>query len=107
MNACRLLTRIFPYLFELEREADAAGASDELIAVAERYHSLFWGPESRATRLVTDLGKLLFYRGLTLPDVVSDLPGVHYVIWYACLSLTRPTGQRVLGRMQHPQRYEN
>lgn len=82
LNACRLLTRILPYLHEL-----AAGITEdsnlENIEAATRLHSLFWDSNARGARLVSDIGKLLFYRGFTVADVVSEAPGTHYVIWYA------------------------
>ncbi|KAJ3063831.1 hypothetical protein HK102_008374, partial [Quaeritorhiza haematococci] len=87
LNCIRILTRILPYIFETQ--------SDEF---EER---LFWssspvgGTESEGAEqqeqqkddplgalLVKAVIKLLFSRTFTLPDVVSETPGIHYVIWY-------------------------
>ncbi|TPX43247.1 hypothetical protein SeMB42_g04800 [Synchytrium endobioticum] len=85
LNAIRILTRILPYVFE--------SASPAL------ENSLFWTPppspapttpstddgrsirDTLGAKLCIAVVKCLFVRGFTLPDYVSDLHGVQYVIW--------------------------
>lgn len=73
LNAIRLLTRILPFLFELDQNN-----------VQDPFYNMFWIVDegvNAGMKLVQNVVKLLFLRGFTLPDIVSDTPGVHYIIW--------------------------
>lgn len=76
LNCLRILTRFLPYIFELDSQSE----------IGQKFHTLFWkhkdGGECRASVLVRNVVELLFYRGFTLPEITSDKPGVHYVIWF-------------------------
>ncbi|TPX35892.1 hypothetical protein SmJEL517_g01803 [Synchytrium microbalum] len=75
INAVRILTRILPYIFEVPQSP-----------IEE---NLFWKAEGAdgglkdtlGAKLCTAVVKLLFIRGFTLPDYVSDHNGLQYVIW--------------------------
>ncbi|KAJ3321581.1 hypothetical protein HDU76_014068, partial [Blyttiomyces sp. JEL0837] len=75
LNCVRILTRILPYIFEAD-----GGHVEE---------NVFWTRNDTAPdavddrmgpRLVRAVVQLLFFRGFTLPDMVSEYPGVLYII---------------------------
>ncbi|TPX57219.1 hypothetical protein PhCBS80983_g03995 [Powellomyces hirtus] len=74
LNCIRVLTRLLPYVFELED-----GAVED---------KLFWSPvegeEAIGTILSRAVVQLLFFRGFTLPIGTDPLTahGVQYIIWH-------------------------
>ena len=81
LNAIRILIRLLPFIFEIAQESDNNS----------RFNDLFWDDRKYGESLLDSLVKLLFFKGFTMSDVVSDKPGVQYFIWYAGIgSATSP-----------------
>lgn len=69
LNCVRLITRILPFVFELESDAFEI--------------ETFWtGEDPLARRIVVLSTKLLFCRGFTIPfSNLEDATRIHYIIW--------------------------
>ncbi|KAJ3109621.1 hypothetical protein HDU97_003095 [Phlyctochytrium planicorne] len=75
LNCCRILIRVLPFLFEPGQE--------------DLEEKIFWTrtaieedvDDRLAPRLIRAVIQLLFFKGLTLPDVVSENHGTRFVIW--------------------------
>lgn len=72
LNSIRILTRLFPFIFELPFDSP----------LLLTFESLFWDQRELGKQLILNIVNLLFLRGFCHLEVVSDTPGVHYVIWY-------------------------
>ena len=63
LNCVRLLTRIFPFVFEYPE-----------------FEKFLWIEDNLALKVVTITSSLLFYRGLTIPTNPQS-PNIRFVIW--------------------------
>ncbi|RKP00978.1 hypothetical protein CXG81DRAFT_19168 [Caulochytrium protostelioides] len=91
LNCVRVLTRLFPYIFETKDSrlenaifwslAGGEGAAEgaERAGPAPAVNIL---PQHAGSRLIQAIVALLFYRGFTLPLAKGGLHGIHFVIWY-------------------------
>ncbi|KAJ1328749.1 hypothetical protein BSLG_009984 [Batrachochytrium salamandrivorans] len=95
LNAVRILTRILPFIFELED----GGALETLMFWSEDISDA--KPASPAddtqnsaptlgSRLAEAVVQLLFFQRFTLPDLNTNAENIHYAIWSKGVGATEP-----------------